>query len=223
MPNPVAVKASIFHARSLVFRLAAVTLSSAAIAGVYGQDIEPIAPKKGVPEDPAVSPAQRALLKLIRSPEDWRILAEGDSLTSASAVIRISLAEHRMRIFNDKTLVAECPVAHGRPTAPSPEGTFSVTTKQTVVKGLDYGHLIGPDGKILLRGVFSKLDPIPPRATFDPASPKCAFRLSDDGPIIFAGEATGAATSDGSIVIPERVAVYLFEKIEPGAKVVIER
>ena len=222
MPNPVPVKASIFPFLTRWLPSAAFVWSSLVATDARSQNIEPIAPKKNAPE-PAGTPAQRALLKLIRSPEEWRIHQEADTLTAASATVRISLSEHRLRVFNDGALAVDCPVAHGRIAAPSPEGTFSITAKQTIVKGLDYGHILDRAGRVLLRGVFSKLDAIPPGATFDPASPKCAFRLSDDGPLIFAGEATGAATSDGSIVIPDRVASFLFEKIEVGTKVIIER
>jgi len=35
------------------------------------------------------------------------------------------------------------------------------------------------------------------------------------------GEATGAATSDGAVILPDKIAVFLFEKVPTGTRIII--
>jgi hypothetical protein len=49
------------------------------------------------------------------------------------------------------------------------------------------------------------------------------LQLSDDGPLIIGGEATGAATTDGTLVLPDKIAILLHETLPLGMKVTIGR
>ncbi len=52
-------------------------------------------------------------------------------------------------------------------------------------------------------------------------APKAVLQLSEEGPLVFGGEATGAATTDGTLVLPDRIALLLHELLPVGLPVVI--
>ena len=192
-----------------------------AALSALAQDIDPLKAdaKAGTA---ATDPKTAAAVKSLRSPDSARLHPAADALSAATAHIRISLRNHRMEVFAGEELAVECPIAHGRPASPTAEGEFTISAKIAEPKGLNYGHIREANGTIRVRGVFGKYEPLPAHTVFDLATPKCAFKLQGEGPLIFAGEATGAATSDGSIVIPDKIALFLFEKLEVGVRVTIE-
>jgi hypothetical protein len=215
MPDPANVKTSLI--RLLTLGLACLTTA----AGMRGQDIDPIRPTNHETAA-ALDSKTAALLKSLHPPLEPRLFPVVDRLNIKNTIVRISVGGHRLRIFSGEELALDCPAATGRPGSATPEGEFTLSEKVVEPKGLDYGHIIGADGTILMRGVFGKHDPLPAGASFDAVVPKCAFRLSAGGPLLFAGEATGAATTNGAVVIPEKIALLLFDKLEPGTKIAIE-
>ncbi len=193
---------------------------AAAGATLRAQDIDPLKPPDPTP--PALDAKTAELVRALRPPVDTRLSAIADSLQPSEVEVKISLSEHRLQVFARGEVAVECAIAHGRAISATPEGEFRVESKTTEAKGLTYGHVRRADGSILIRGVFGKIDPLPADTTFDPVTPKCAFKLSGDGPLLIAGEATGAGTTDGTVVIPDKIALFLYDKLAPGVKVVIE-
>ncbi len=163
-----------------------------------------------------------ALIKLLCPPPEPKVLPAAETLTSANAAMVLSLRDHRLRVFAGATLAVEVPVAHGRPFSPTTPGEFSIEEKTIDPKNVNYGLYRTTQGVVLARGVFPALDALPAGGVFEPVIPKCAFKLSGGGPLIFAGEATGAATTDGAVVIPDKVALFLYEKLGPGVKIRVE-
>jgi hypothetical protein len=214
MRDPAKVKTSLTGGLALTIAPLFVAL------GLYAQDIDPLRPKGSEP--PPLDARTAGLLRLLHPPLEARLFPVVDRLDLKKTVIRISLKEHRMRIFSSDELAVDCPASTGRPGNGTPEGDFTLTEKIVAPKGLDYGHIVGPDGTLLVRGAFARHDPLPAGASFDAVVPKCGFRLSAGGPVLFAGEATGAATSNGAVVIPEKIALLLFDKLEPGVRIAIE-
>ena len=141
---------------------------------------------------------------------------------AGAIILRLSLSEHRLRVFSGDELAIDCPASTGRTGCPTATGEFAIESKAVQPKGLDYGHIVAPDGTVLVRGAFSRRDPLPAGTVFNPILPKCAFKSSTGGPVIFAGEATGASTTDGSVIIPDKIALLLYDKIEAGVKLFIE-
>ena len=189
-----------------------------AAATALAQEPLPPAKQPAVPANEKMAAVQRAL----RPPEEPRLLPAAETIEGRTVVIRIVLHEHKMRVFSGEQLAIESPIAHGRSISPTPQGEFTLVGKQASPTRLNYGHLRNAAGAILARGVFAKLDPLPVGAIFDEVIPKCLLKLSDGGPRIFAGEATGAATSDGSVILPDKIAVKLFQSVPAGTKVIIE-
>jgi hypothetical protein len=175
------------------------------------------------PEPPEPNPTVAALLRVLRPPPEPRVHQEAESRLPLATKVEISLAECRLRVRHHEDVLVETPVALGRTLSPTPEGSFTLAAKPDGAPSLRYGHFRTRSGALLMRGVFPKIDVLPPDAVFDPIAPKGVMVLSDGGPLVFGGEATGAATSDGTVVMPDRIALMLHEKLPLGLPVVISR
>jgi len=173
------------------------------------------------PAAPEPNPRRDTLVRLLRPVTETKLHPEAETRLPQATAITISLANHRLRVLHHEITVLETPLATGRPLSPTPEGTFTLAAKPATPPPLRYGHYRNKAGALLVRGVFPKIDPLPADAVFDPVTPKAILPLSDQGPLIIGGEATGAATSDGTLVLPDKIAVLLQETLPVGLPVTI--
>jgi hypothetical protein len=168
-------------------------------------------------------PSVAALVRLLRSAPEPQIHPQAEARLPLATGIEVSLGLFRLRVVQRGDVLVESPLAVGRALSPTPEGTFTLAAKPETPTSLRYGHYRTRSGALLMRGVFPKIDLLPPDAVFDPIEPKGLMQLSDQGPFLFGGEATGAATSDGTLVLPDRIALLLHEKLPLGLPVTIAR
>ncbi len=180
------------------------------------------AESKPVP-DPAPDPKTAAVMRLLRPVPDPKLHPDAEARLPRTTRIEVMLGAHRLRVLQEDEVLVESPLATGRALSPTPEGTFTLAAKPAVPAALRYGHFRTKGGALLVRGVFPKIDPLPADAVFDQVTPKGFLQLSGEGPMIFGGEATGAATTDGTLVLPDRIALLLHEKLPLGVPVVIAR
>lgn len=173
--------------------------------------------------EPPVDPKIDALVRLLRPVAEPKIHEEAAARLGQATRMEVSLAQHRVRVMQGEEMLVEAPLATGRPLSPTPEGAFVLESKPAAPASLRYGHYRARSGILLVRGVFPKIDPLPPEAVFDPIVPKGVLKLSGEGPLLFGGEATGAATSDGSLVLPDKIAALLHEKLPLGLAVIVGR
>jgi len=162
-----------------------------------------------------------AVIRLLRPVAEPKLHPEAEEMLPTVTRIEVALSDHWMRVFRGDETVVESPVATGRSISPTPEGRFHLAAKPPAPPSLRYGHYRTRNGVLLVRGVFPKIDPMPVDAVFDQIVPKGLMQLSDDGPMVFGGEATGAATTDGTLVLPDRIALLLHEKLPMGVPVEI--
>lgn len=180
-------------------------------------------PSSPTPHEPAKDPKQDILIRLLRPVPDTLLHPEAEKRLPQATSIIVALDQHRLRILQNTEILVDAPIASGRPLSPTPEGDFTLATKPTSAPSLRYGHYRTAAGTLLVRGAFPKIDPLPVEAVFDPVTPKMMLQLSDDGPLIIGGEATGAATTDGTLVLPDKIAILLHETLPLGVKVTIGR
>lgn len=164
----------------------------------------------------------KAVLKALSPPPEPKLFPAAEQLTPDNASLVLTLREHRLRVYAGLALAMEMPVAHGRELTPTPAGEFVVEEKILEPKNISYGFYRNAEGVVIARGIFPALDALPAGAVFEATAPKCAFKLSGGGPLLFAGEATGAPTTDGAVVFPEKIALFLYEKLGPGVRVRVE-
>lgn len=213
------------RSRIVVLTLAVVAWGTASL---WAEENAPAAPAPVVPTEnatPEVSAQQaktNALIKALSPPPEPKLFPAAETLTPENASLVLTLREHRLRVFAGLALAIEVPVAHGRSLTPTPSGEFTLEEKILEPKNISYGVYRNAQGVVLARGVFPALDALPAGGTFEASAPKCAFKLSAGGPLIFAGEATGAPTTDGAVVFPEKIALFLYEKLGPGVRIRVE-
>lgn len=178
------------------------------------------------PEEPpkaqAADPQTAAVLRCLAMPPEVKFFPAAETIKSAEARVVVSLRERKLRLYDGPELALETPIAVGRVSSPTPDGEFVLAEKTGELRQVGYGHLRSPEGTILLRGIFQKFDPVPPGAVFDSVTPRYGLRLSGAGPLLFPGEATGAATTDGSIVFPDKLAQFFYDVLVPGSRIIIE-
>jgi len=173
--------------------------------------------------DPAADPKLATLIRLLRPIPEAKLHPAAETRLPDATGIAISLTDHRLRVMHHEEVLVEAPVSTGRSVSPTPEGQFTLAAKPSVPSALRYGHYRNKSGALLVRGVFPKIDPLPPEAVFDQVAPKGLLQLSEEGPFVFGGEATGAATTDGSVILSDKIALLLHEKLPLGLPVVIAR
>jgi hypothetical protein len=193
-------------------------LSEPTPGGPSSTDVTASAP--AAPE-PAADPKVTALLRLLRPVAEAKVHPEVEARLPQSTSMEVSLDTHRLRVLQGSEVLVDAPVATGRALSPTPEGSFTLASKPAVPATLRYGHYRTRAGALLVRGVFPTIDPLPAEAVFDEVVPKGLIQLSGEGPLIFGGEATGAATSDGTLIVPDRIALLLHEKLPLGLPVTI--
>lgn len=190
-------------------------------AGSAASAAPPADPKSDAapPPDPKIA----AVVRLLRPVPEAVVHPEAESRLARATRVEVALATHRLRVYQAEEVLIDSPLATGRALSPTPEGEFTLAAKPTPPSSLRYGHFRSRTGSLLVRGVFPKIDSLPADAVFDPVTPKGLMQLSGDGLLIFGGEATGAATSDGSLVLPDRIALLLHETLAIGTPVKVVR
>lgn len=183
----------------------------------------PSTPAVAAPDELPADPRLAALVRLLRPVIEPKVHPAAESRLPRATSLEVSLSTHRLRVVQGVEVLVESPVATGRTLSPTPEGTFAVAAKPASPTTPRYGHYRSRAGTLLVRGVFPEIDPLPPDAVFDEIAPKGVLQLSGEGPLIFGGEATGVATTDGTLVLPDRIALLLHEKLPLGLPVVIAR
>lgn len=142
--------------------------------------------------------------------------------TAENTQIEILLKSRRLRVRVDKKIALDCAIACGRSTLQTASGRFRLVSREQSPANLDYGRFVDRKNRVLLQGVYSKLDALPDGAVFQALPPAYYFKLDESGPAIHSGYANGKASTDGSIVIPETVAKALYSKIPDGVRVHIK-
>ncbi|MFN0128375.1 MAG: L,D-transpeptidase [Verrucomicrobiales bacterium] len=173
--------------------------------------------------DPPPDPKIAAVVRLLRPVPDAVVHPEAEARLARATRVEVALATHRLRVYHAEEVLIDSPLATGRALSPTPEGEFTLAAKPTPPNSLRYGHFRTQTGSLLVRGVFPKIDSLPADAVFDAVTPKGLMQLSGDGPLIFGGEATGAATTDGSLVLPDRIALLLHQTLAIGLTVKVVR
>lgn len=139
-----------------------------------------------------------------------------------NTVVAVSLEKRNLELKVDDATALSCPIACGRAGMETRRGTFAVAEASDRPPGASrYGSLVDARGNLLLRGVYSHLDPVPAGATFVASPPTIQIVLAG-GVTIHSGDANGTASTDGAIVIPTAAARTLFRVLVKGMPVKID-
>ncbi|MGK0187253.1 MAG: hypothetical protein ACI9R3_003039 [Verrucomicrobiales bacterium] len=139
-----------------------------------------------------------------------------------SLLLVVSLDDRTLSLLVDGQRALLCPISCGRIGMDTDTGDFTLISKsERAPVDNHYGSLVDSRGNLLLKGVYSHLDPVPVGATFVPSPPNVYFTLSE-GVVIHSGDANGTASTNGAVVIPTTAARTLFRMLEKGIPVQID-
>lgn len=149
---------------------------------------------------------------------DWR----GDGISGRPSIV-IYLDQQKAYFYRDKNEVGWSYVATGKPSHPTPSGSFYVKEKTEDKISNLYGKLLDANGDVINSDFNLMKDTLPEGAQFKPARMPYYMRLKDDGVGMHAGPIPrpGSTASHGCIRLPPVMAVKFFSNVGVGTPVTI--
>lgn len=154
-----------------------------------------------------------------RPPFDNVSYWEGDGVAGAPHVI-IQMGEQRAYFYKGDTLVGISMISTGREGYNTPMGNFHIIQKDKDHASTEYGDYDDANGKIVMKEIDRKKDPMPPGAHFDGAKMPYFMRIVG-GTGMHEGFLPGYPASHGCIRMPGFMAQAFFRSVELGTPVEI--
>lgn len=186
-----------------------------AIAMVMGQSLA----------DPPARFPRLEVISSETSPEplveiDGKILQK-NSPEKLTAVFK--LEQKILEINVDRKIALRSPFRAGNEHYPTPRGKFKIIAKQERYRDNLFGHYLDANGKILVSHVFRHCLAQPSSSTFSPSDRLYYMRFTESGLAIQAGNLTRFHSTDGSLLLPEEAAKWLYELFEVGGVIEIKK
>ena len=171
---------------------------------------------------PRPTPAMKRANELIR-PQDPinvspRLL---DQLSPDNSHVRVSLSKQRAYLMMGDQIVVDSPISSGKRARPTPQGRFHVLEKDKNHKSSLYGDFVDSSGRIVRRGVSSRIDSAPSGTHYVGADMKWFMRLTDEGVGMHVGFLPGYPASHGCIRMPSVTAEMFYNHVKVGTPVVV--
>jgi lipoprotein-anchoring transpeptidase ErfK/SrfK len=145
---------------------------------------------------------------------------DGDGVSGAPSIV-IRLSEQRAYFYKSGALVGVASISTGREGFGTPTGSFRIQQKDKDHASSAYGDYVDASGKVVMRDIDRKKDPMPPGARFDGA--KMPFFMRINGGVgMHEGFLPGEPASHGCIRMTRAMAQAFFRNVEVGTPVVIQ-
>ncbi len=171
---------------------------------------------------PALVPVKKAA-ELIGKQEPPVVNKDlASQITQENSYVVISIAKQRAWVmFGESLTYIDTPISSGKRTGMTPTGKFTVTQKDKDHRSSVYGDFVDKRGRIVRRGVSTKVDSAPGGTRYVGAPMKFFCRLTADGVGFHVGKLPGYPASHGCIRLPEEIAPLIYEKVKLGTPVEI--
>ncbi len=171
---------------------------------------------------PRPSPTLRRANDLIHRQEPINVSPRLlEQLTPENARVRVSISKQRAYLLLGDEVVIDSPISSGKRARPTPTGSFHVMEKDKGHHSSVYGDFRDGSGRIVRRGVSSRIDSAPSGTHFVGAEMKWFMRLTDDGVGMHVGFLPGYAASHGCIRMPSAAAEMFFNHVKVGTPVTV--
>jgi len=162
-----------------------------------------------------------------RSQEGWRQLTyrHSDLLAKATAqnsTVEISLKEQRGLLLVDGGIAMDFPVATGKASHPTPQGSYKILEKKKDHKSNLYGRIVSGEGQTVVSDADTRSHAVPEGGRFVGAPMPYWMRLTPTGVGMHVGYVPGRPASHGCIRLKRDVAVQLFEILDLGSRVAVD-
>ena len=158
-----------------------------------------------------------------RAQEGWRkktyrseiVMA---TLTPDNSSVQISLKDQRGLLMRGDLIAMDFPVATGKRSFPTPQGSYNVRDKKVVYRSNLYGKVFDATGASV---GSEKSSDVPEGGSFVGASMPYWMRLTDTGVGMHVGYVPGHPASHGCIRLPRKVAPEVFKNVKLGTPVLV--
>jgi len=162
-----------------------------------------------------------------RAQEGWRKLTyrHTDLLAKATAqnsTVEIALKEQRGLLLVDGAIAMDFPVATGKSSHPTPQGSYKIIEKKKDHKSNLYGRIISGEGQTVVSDADTRSHAVPEGGRFVGAPMPYWMRLTPTGVGMHVGYVPGRPASHGCIRLKKDVAVQLFEILDLGSPVSVD-
>src|SRR4029077_2219911 len=84
-----------------------------------------------------------------------------DKTTADNSHVRVSLSKQRAYLMLGDEIVIDTPISSGKRSRPTPPGSFHILEKDKNHKSSVYGDFVDSSGRIVRRGISSRIDSAP--------------------------------------------------------------
>jgi lipoprotein-anchoring transpeptidase ErfK/SrfK len=144
-----------------------------------------------------------------------------DKVNPDNSRVRVSLSKQRAYLLLGDEIVIDSPISSGKRARITPSGDFHVLEKDKDHHSSVYGDFVDSSGRIVRRGVSSKIDSAPSGTHFVGAAMTWFMRLTGDGVGMHVGFLPGYPASHGCIRMPSAAAEMFYKNVKVGTSVVV--
>ena len=171
---------------------------------------------------PRAQPQMKQATDLIRPQQPINVSPRLlEKVTPDNSHVRVSLSKQRAYLMLGDEIVIDSPISSGKRARPTPQGSFHVLEKDKDHKSSIYGDFVDSSGRVVRRGVSSRIDSAPSGTHYVGADMKWFMRLTDEGVGMHVGFLPGYAASHGCIRMPSQAAEMFYDRVKVGTPVVV--
>lgn len=144
-----------------------------------------------------------------------------DKVTPDNSRVRVSLSKQRAYLLLGDEIVIDTPISSGKRSRMTPTGSFHVLEKDKDHRSNIYGDFVDSSGRIVRKGISSRIDSAPSGTHYVGAPMTWFMRLTDGGVGMHVGILPGYPASHGCIRMPSSAAEMFYHRVKVGTPVVV--
>jgi len=144
-----------------------------------------------------------------------------DKVTPDNSHVVVSISKQRAYLMLGDEIAIDSPISSGKRARPTPTGSFHVLEKDKDHRSTVYGDFVDSSGRVVRRGISSRIDSAPSGTHFVGAAMTWFMRLTDDGVGMHVGFLPGYAASHGCIRMPSQAAEMFYARVKVGTPVLV--
>ncbi len=144
-----------------------------------------------------------------------------EQITPDTARVRVSLSKQRAYLLMGDEVVIDSPISSGKRARPTPTGSYRIMEKDKDHRSNIYGDFVDGAGRVVRRGVSSRIDSAPSGTRFVGSPMTWFMRLTGDGVGMHVGILPGYPASHGCIRMPSVAAEMFYKNVKIGTPVVV--
>ncbi|MBS0660253.1 MAG: L,D-transpeptidase family protein [Verrucomicrobia bacterium] len=167
---------------------------------------------------------QRSAGDFIRKQDPPRISTRLlETANSENTRLQVSLSKQRVYLILTTTeeIVIDSPISSGKRGHSTPKGSYKILQKNKDHRSSIYGDFVDRSGRVVRRGVSTRIDSAPSGTRYVGAPMRWFMRLTNDGVGLHTGILPGYPASHGCIRLPEEIAALIFSKVKIGTPAVV--